>query len=151
MAQMERCPACRAKLAGADICARCGTDFSLSGRAERQALALTGVAVRELAQGHHSQAAAAADAATALASSPLAQALSKMLEQRQMNQADVLTSAPEPAASDVAGQMPQRRRLLPAKRRQRPPAGRQRPIRLRKLLTPALHPHKASKDAAGKQ
>ncbi len=85
MAAMEpaqRCPACRARLGTAAVCSRCGSDFSIARRAERQARALAGIAVQQLVLGQTEQAAATADAACALAHSPLAQALSQMLRQR---------------------------------------------------------------------
>lgn len=82
MTRMDRCPACRARLADAARCTRCGTDFSISVRAEHQALGLSRLAVRELARGQTPQAAAAAEAASGLASPPLARAILRMLERR---------------------------------------------------------------------
>jgi hypothetical protein len=79
---MERCPACRARLAEAPVCPRCGTDFSITRSAERQALALERRAVRELLRGQTQQAAATAQAASDLASSPLARAVSQMVSRR---------------------------------------------------------------------
>ena len=75
----QRCPACRARLGAAEVCSRCGTDFSIARRAERQAQAL---AVQQLALGSTEQAAAAARAAAALAHSPLAHAVSRLISQR---------------------------------------------------------------------
>ncbi|MFZ4536978.1 hypothetical protein [Propionivibrio sp.] len=80
MAQMERCPACRARLGQAEVCSRCGTDFSLSRRAERQAQALTRRAVHQLVQGQTRQAAVTADVASGLADSPLARAVTQMIK-----------------------------------------------------------------------
>lgn len=84
MARMERCPACRARLADAEVCPRCGTDFSTSRRAERQAQALARSAVRHLFLGQTTQAVATADAATHLASPLLALAVLKTIERRQI-------------------------------------------------------------------
>lgn len=78
----QRCPACRARLGAAEVCSRCGTDFSIARRAERQAQALAGLAVQQLALGSTEQAAAAARAAAALAHSPLAHAVSRLISQR---------------------------------------------------------------------
>ena len=82
MARMERCPACRARLADAEICTRCGTDFSTSRRAERQAQGLAHIAVRQLFLGQTMQAAVTADAATHLASPPLALAVLETIRRR---------------------------------------------------------------------
>jgi hypothetical protein len=79
----QRCPACRARLGDAEVCSRCGTDFSTARRAERQAQALAGLAVHQLVLGQTPQAAATAQAAVALAHSPLAHAVSRMIRQRQ--------------------------------------------------------------------
>lgn len=76
---MERCPACRARLGDADLCPRCGVDLSLSRRAERQARQWMRQAVYDLADGQPDQAAKALATAVALAHSPLAQALSRMI------------------------------------------------------------------------
>ncbi len=86
MELLERCLACRARLGEADVCPRCGTDFSLSRRAQRQATALVRVAVHELASGHHTQAAAAAQAASRLANPLLAQAVARVISQREGKQ-----------------------------------------------------------------
>lgn len=83
MARMERCPACRARLADAEICTRCGSDFSTSRRAERQAQGLAHIAVRQLFLGQTMQAAATADAATHLASPLLARAVLKTIQRRE--------------------------------------------------------------------
>lgn len=72
---MERCPACRARLANADFCPRCGVDLTLSQRAERQARQWLCQAVRALAAGQPDRAAAAAGTASGLANSPLARVL----------------------------------------------------------------------------
>jgi len=79
MAPMERCPACRARLGQAEVCSRCGTDFSISRRAERQAQALARLAVHQLVLGQTQQAAATAGAATVLAHSLLARAVTQMI------------------------------------------------------------------------
>jgi hypothetical protein len=83
MQPLERCLACRARLGEADVCPRCGTDFSISRRAQRQATALARVAVQELARGHQQQAAAAAAAAAHLANPLLAQAVTRAIKQRE--------------------------------------------------------------------
>ena len=80
---MERCPACHARLGQAEVCSRCGTDFSISRRAERQAQALSRLAVHQLVQGKTQQAAATAGAASGLADSPLARAVTQMLTCRR--------------------------------------------------------------------
>ena len=80
---LERCLACRARLGEADVCARCGTDFSISRRAQRQATALACEAVQELARGQHPQAAAAAQAACHLANPLLAQAVTRVIRRRE--------------------------------------------------------------------
>lgn len=84
MALMERCLACRARLADAPVCPRCGTDFSVSRRAEQQATAFARLAVRELLAGQTQQATAAAEAATQLASPLLAQAVLRMVRHREV-------------------------------------------------------------------
>lgn len=77
---MERCPACRARLADADVCARCGVDFSISRRAERQAQQLVREAVHELSIGNLEAASTAANLASDLASPPLARMISKLIQ-----------------------------------------------------------------------
>ena len=79
---MERCPACRARLADADVCARCGVDFSISRRAERQAHLLVRMAVRELSMGRLEQAVTAANLATGLADPLLARVVSRVILRR---------------------------------------------------------------------
>ena len=96
---MARCPACRARLEAAEVCSRCGTDFSMVRRAERQAQALTRLAVQQWAVGQTSQARATANAACALAASPLAQAMAQMASQPTL--ADAPQHA-EPSAAPVA-------------------------------------------------
>lgn len=80
---LERCLACRARLGEAEVCARCGTDFSSARRAQRQATALARVAVQALARSETRQAAAAAAAASHLANPLLAQAVARMIRRRQ--------------------------------------------------------------------
>jgi len=72
---MERCPACRARLANADFCPRCNVDLTLSQRAERQAQQWLQRSVRAIINGQPEQAIAAAKTANELARSPLAEAL----------------------------------------------------------------------------
>lgn len=88
---MERCPACRARLADADVCARCGVDFSISRRAERQAHRLVRQAVRELSLGKMKEAAATANIASGLAGPLLARVLSRMILRRGTAHGDDLT------------------------------------------------------------
>lgn len=83
MELLARCLACRARLGESDVCTRCGTDFSISRRAQRQAAVLARVAVQELARGHHQQAAAAAAAASHLAHPLLAQAVTRSIKRRE--------------------------------------------------------------------
>jgi uncharacterized Zn finger protein (UPF0148 family) len=83
MEAIERCPACRARLAGAVACPRCGTDYAITRRAERQALALERRAVRVLLGGQTQQALATAQAASGLAGSLLARAVAQMASRRQ--------------------------------------------------------------------
>lgn len=105
---MDRCPACRARLGDADICTRCGADFSISRRAERQARRLVQIAVRELLLGETKNAAVAAEAAAGLASPLLARAVTRMILRRESNLAGVVVGAPEenapiPYARDTPG------------------------------------------------
>jgi hypothetical protein len=79
---LERCLACRARLGQADVCPRCGTDFSTARRAQRQATALARLTARELASGHAAAAAQAAAAACQLANPLLAQAVAKVIRKR---------------------------------------------------------------------
>lgn len=88
MELLARCLACRARLGEADVCPRCGTDFSISRRAQRQATALARRAVQELACGHHQQAGAAAAAASHLANPLLAQAVARTIRRRDAEQGD---------------------------------------------------------------
>jgi hypothetical protein len=81
---MERCPACRARLSHADICARCGGDFSISRRAERQAQQLVRKAVRELSMRHLEEASTAANLAIHLANPMLARVISKVILRREL-------------------------------------------------------------------
>jgi hypothetical protein len=86
---MERCPACRARLGAAEVCSRCGTDFSMTRQAERQAQALARLALQQLAQAKTVQAGATAHAACNLANSPLARAVAHMVRhQTAINAAD---------------------------------------------------------------
>lgn len=80
---MERCPACRARLGTAEICPRCGVDFSIARRAERQAGRLLRRALGELSQGRIEEAASSAHAATQLADPMLARVVSRMIERRK--------------------------------------------------------------------
>jgi hypothetical protein len=93
MEPLERCLACRARLGEAAVCTRCGSDFSISRRAQRQATALARVAVQELACGNTRQAAAAARAASHLANPLLAQAVARAIRRRDGTQDDHLARA----------------------------------------------------------
>ena len=105
--QMERCPACRARLGEAEICGRCGTDFSISRRAERQAHLLARLAVHQLGQGQNRQAAATANAASGLADSPLARGVTQMLTSDMGNLLQILRRAgSQDSAQDSAGANP---------------------------------------------
>ncbi len=83
MERLTRCLACRARLGEADVCARCGADFSTSRRAQRQATALVGVAVHELARGQTALAAEAAASASLLANPLLAQVVARVIKRRK--------------------------------------------------------------------
>lgn len=78
---------------GADVCTRCGTDFSIARRAQRQATALARVAVQALARGETRQAAAAAAAASQLANPLLAQAVARVIRRREDAAGDDLPRA----------------------------------------------------------
>ena len=82
MKSLERCPACRARLGEAAVCVRCGSDFSLTRRAERQAQDWVRVAILELSAGNTQQAAQAADTASALTSSLLARVVARTIARR---------------------------------------------------------------------
>lgn len=82
MEPLERCPACRARLGAAEVCARCGSDFSLTRRAEQQAQDWVRVAIRQLSAGKLQQAAEAADTASALTSSLLARVVARTIARR---------------------------------------------------------------------
>lgn len=105
MDRLERCPACRARLAGADVCTRCGVDFSISRRAERQACRLARVAVRELFLGRIKQAAAAAATATLLGRPPLARAVSRTILRRENSGAGTLADRPDDSISEEIQQV----------------------------------------------
>ncbi len=98
MERLERCPACRARLAEADVCSRCGSDFSIVRRAQRQAMGLARLAVRELFQGQIQQACAAAEEASHLAGPLLALAVARTIRRRETSQCDVMADTPEIAA-----------------------------------------------------
>ena len=83
MELLDRCLACHARLGQADVCARCGADFSTARRAQRQATDLAQIAVRKLASGHTVQATAAAAAAIQLANPLLAQVVAKVIRRRE--------------------------------------------------------------------
>jgi hypothetical protein len=76
---MTRCPLCRARLSGANSCARCGADLTL-------ALTIQGAAARHLQQamtclaaGKRHSAAAHADQALRLHRTPLAETITHWL------------------------------------------------------------------------
>jgi len=72
---MERCLACRARLAQSPVCPRCGCDFSLARRAEEDARRLVGRAVRALAAGEREAALARLATARGLKVLPLGRAV----------------------------------------------------------------------------
>lgn len=90
MDPLERCLACRARLGEAEVCARCGSDFSIARRAQRQAAALARVAVQALARGETRRAAVAAKAASQLANPLLAQVVARVLRRRADAAGDAL-------------------------------------------------------------
>jgi hypothetical protein len=77
---MQRCPACRGRLNESGLCARCGCDFDLALRAERQADYLIRTAVQDWAAGNAAQAAACLDESLRLKRSAMAAALALMLQ-----------------------------------------------------------------------
>lgn len=77
--EKERCPACRARLDGADVCARCGCDFSLARRAERTAQGKVRQAVREWASGQRDKAVDSLATAINLSNPPLAHILVRLI------------------------------------------------------------------------
>jgi hypothetical protein len=76
---LERCPACRARLAQEQVCSRCGCDLTLVRRAEKQARQLTVRAVQAWGQGDGEQALALAHAALQLQRNPLANVVMQSL------------------------------------------------------------------------
>ncbi|PWF47848.1 hypothetical protein C7C56_013365 [Massilia glaciei] len=77
---MERCGACRARMGDEEVCPRCGCDFSLAIRAERQAALLLGRSVDAWADGRQERARALLAASLTLHRTPLGLALGDMLE-----------------------------------------------------------------------
>jgi len=75
---MERCPACRARLADSPVCARCGCDFRLARRAEAQAQRLGRRAIRALAEGDRATAATLARDSLAIHRTALGRAILKL-------------------------------------------------------------------------
>lgn len=80
---MDRCPACRARLADGPVCPRCGCDYSLANRAETQARRLARRAVRAWAEGDPAAATACIDESLALRRDRLAEALAVVLGSTQ--------------------------------------------------------------------
>jgi len=103
---MERCPACRARLGAAEVCSRCGTDFSMTRRAERQAQALARLALQQFAQGQALQAGATAAAACSLATSPLARAVAQMVRHQAPGNGPDTSTAPTGQKSEFATTAP---------------------------------------------
>lgn len=99
METLERCLACRARLGEADVCVRCGSDFSTARRAQRQAAVLARVAVQALASGETAQAAASAQAASHLANPLLARAVARVIQRRAARLGDDLAQASDVGAS----------------------------------------------------
>lgn len=77
---LERCPACRARLGGEPVCARCACDLSLAQRAHAQALHLACQALRARVEGDYPAACALAGESLALWDTSLARALLRLLE-----------------------------------------------------------------------
>ena len=63
---MQRCPFCRARMRGEELCGRCGADLSLARRAELSARAYTARALEALLEGEPQTAARLLDHAIAL-------------------------------------------------------------------------------------
>ncbi|HHH39001.1 MAG TPA: hypothetical protein ENK50_05440 [Sedimenticola sp.] len=80
---MERCPVCRARLKGASLCPRCGSDLSRVLQAARRARQLEHEAVLQLAGGAPEQARETLRRALALKTTPLARSLLGFLNRGQ--------------------------------------------------------------------
>ena len=72
---LDRCPGCRARLAQASVCPRCGCDLSLVRRAEAEARRLICSALDACAAGDRGAAAKHAAASCALVRSAVARAI----------------------------------------------------------------------------
>ncbi len=83
---MERCPGCRARLAEAPACPRCGCDLALVRRAEAQARQFIHRALRAWAEGNHPEARACAAASLALEQGLLGQAVLRSVSSRRLPQ-----------------------------------------------------------------
>jgi len=79
-AWVERCPACRARLKGASICRRCGCDWTIALRIERQAKLLEHSAVAALSRNELATARSALHRARQLKTSRLQNVLFRFLE-----------------------------------------------------------------------
>ncbi|MEF8748714.1 MAG: hypothetical protein V5B31_12980 [Candidatus Accumulibacter propinquus] len=77
---LDRCQACRARLAGSAVCPRCGCDFSLVRQAQAQAKCLLDRAVGSLAGGDLARARVLIDAALAIDRQQLGLALKAFLD-----------------------------------------------------------------------
>jgi len=88
------------------VCSRCGSDFSIVRRAQRQAKGLARLAVRELIRGQIQQACAAAEEASHLASPLLALAVARTIRRRETSQCDVISDTPESTEIQLANPSP---------------------------------------------
>jgi len=76
---MERCPACRARLAESPVCARCGCEVTLARRAEARAQRLGNRALRAWVDADRASALAWATESLMLRRGMLAQVVLKLL------------------------------------------------------------------------
>jgi hypothetical protein len=76
---LERCLACRARLADDGVCPRCGCDFSLARQAMEQSRNRLAHAFRALAAGEPDVARRAVEASLAMQRQPLAEAIEQFL------------------------------------------------------------------------
>lgn len=80
MTDVQRCPACRARLADGPVCGRCGCDLTLALRAESAAGAATTRALRAWADGSPADARLHVGVALALDDTAFGRALRHALE-----------------------------------------------------------------------
>lgn len=77
---LERCPACRSRLADEPLCPRCGCDLTLVRRADSQSRRLFGQALQAWADGDKQQAQDLVQAGLQLKHEPLAAAVLQALK-----------------------------------------------------------------------